>query len=1641
MPNDQNVSSEHQFGADVNAIALRCRDIALDLTLRNPLIKLPKPERSAKVLVLRNSDADITAKVLLTTNRSVLLFGSDCSKQEQESSKRSRNSQTGHLRLIVDMRTELLSARLARLRKQNEELIQKRGVPCGYAVSHALRWTTIDGQQCLAPLVLIPIDIRDELDSERLERRVVFTPSDRETIMNPGLFAYLRHHFKIDAPKLDEGEEISPEMIEAWIQRLEPICKARPGWKLEPLAAIGLFDCGAIPADCDPDNWNGMIGQSQTLTSVLLGTAKEAEQSKPTEFLPQTLVLEADGSQLQTLELASQGKNLVIHGPPGSGKSQTIVNLIAQALSFGRSVLFVAQKPEAAMVVHHRLTGLGLDAFCTSLMPVGSTSSSNLKQSVLQGLSRRVDIRRRPAGDDLQRRARLEQAVRLLESHASALRHVLPQFGRSAREIIAELALLREGKCDPFRRQELVEPSSPSDFAATTVALKHVVALRRDIPAEALDAIGGIGRIGTPSNPNAESQEFRDLVARMLEQLDKAASAIQRLRSIDVAVPSATLSETEQWAAGAPNLDVADDSNSIEFAARLHRPGGRDAFKRLEQAKQELRGIVATHPEARRRSQQLIEHDRHAWDSALKAISNTALDHVSSDATAQLGQALAAAERALRTTLLTGGASTSTEILHDAPDYAAWRGRITLLSQLEHGAAHGTCLCEAITRGSPNCTQIEQLIAATKQHQAAQLAAGRRLDIKKIPELQTLERIQAVLGCRVSLIARCWAMVTSKEYRLNRLAFKAMARLPIPRRDWDSEIKAAVELRESEAEVARQKGIWGQSPNANNIEALEAAHSWLVSLNRSVDAAKISLDQVWAMMRERRDPALEGAEKQTAVLCKGLLRENALLQAMNAIARTGHFRLRQFVTSLAEASRAALLGSNQAQAWKLPTDATLGGVLALGSAACNAREIESGLAADTDVKELVGADFLGIDTATARMEGVVSWHSAATEAERADWRSTIAKLLETPSTAAGRMSTLKSCTAEIAEATRSATAIAIEVESAFEMRGNAMALRLSASVSIDALISRCHRIQKHQAAIVKVFRHYASAVELRNRAGTGLVDKYLEGSVSCDRIAESYCASTYEHALRRDDSLAPLVDFDRKSIERALDELKELDSDLRKLNAGALIRRLAAAKIPEGVDIGRVRDKTDYGLVRHVVQTPKARLDLSGLYKRAGAAMRALQPCTIATPTTVSEYLPRQLASFDVVIIDEASQVEPASAIGSIVRGAQVIIVGDPKQLPPTNFFSGAQSSAEDEDGEEEPAGEEVADAESILDRAIAALTNVHLRGHYRSRHHSLIEWSNRNFYNSSLVVPPSTAPRSDQLGVIAKHVEGAFYSTSQNDVEAKTVAEAVVRHLRESPGESLGVVAFNVRQAELIEQHIIAIARQSREDFAAYARACESDTPLFVRSLESVQGDERDVIFISYTYGPDPTTKQVYQRFGPVLRQGGGRRLNVLVTRARNRVVVFHSMLPEQIVGDSGGAPLMRSYLHHAMRAPQHDFTEGDFESEFERQVANLIAQIDPCLVVKPQVGCDGFRIDLGVAHQSSPNRFLLGIECDGATYHSEPSARQRDMIRQAILEQHGWRIHRIWSTAWWHNFAEERSRLEGALKVASRQCHSEEG
>jgi superfamily I DNA and/or RNA helicase len=377
-------------------------------------------------------------------------------------------------------------------------------------------------------------------------------------------------------------------------------------------------------------------------------------------------------------------------------------------------------------------------------------------------------------------------------------------------------------------------------------------------------------------------------------------------------------------------------------------------------------------------------------------------------------------------------------------------------------------------------------------------------------------------------------------------------------------------------------------------------------------------------------------------------------------------------------------------------------------------------------------------------------------------------------------------------------------------------------------------------------------------------------------------------------------------------------------------------------------------------------------------------------------------AEFDLLMIDEASQMRPEEALGALARAKHVIVVGDPMQLPPTRFFDRSIEIDDDDDFTQERVANE-----SILDRALAVYQPARdLRWHYRSRHSSLIDFSNRKFYHDRLLVFPSPNEEDARYGVHLREVNG-FFRGGTNAEEAGAIATEALRFMRERPGESLGIVAMNQKQQALIREEL---DRAIAEDTTAsnYVRdwqdAREGLEPLFVKNLENVQGDERDVIFISTVYGPEELGKKVYQRFGPVNGAAGHRRLNVLFTRAKHQVVVFTSMKPNDVeVHEKShrGVSVLRDYLEYAATGRLETGISPEPrpqpESPLEEMVIERIEAIG-CTAV-PQVGVGGFRIDIGIRHPDYPYGFLMGVECDGASYHSAASVRDRDRLRQTLL------------------------------------------
>ncbi len=568
----------------------------------------------------------------------------------------------------------------------------------------------------------------------------------------------------------------------------------------------------------------------------------------------------------------------------------------------------------------------------------------------------------------------------------------------------------------------------------------------------------------------------------------------------------------------------------------------------------------------------------------------------------------------------------------------------------------------------------------------------------------------------------------------------------------------------------------------------------------------------------------------------------------------------------------------------------------------------------------------------------------------------------------------------------------------------------------------------HQLQPLVGFNQVASEVE---KAELGVVVNIAETWAHAPNelvpmFERARLSSVLERAFRERPALAA---FDGADHQRTVHEFRRLDRLELEVNR-ALLATKCAQLIPMGGGSGAI------GVLWREFEKKRKLLPIRQLMESAGQAVQSIKPVFMMSPLSIANFVPPVCLTFDLIIFDEASQVRPVDALGAVVRGKQVVVVGDSKQLPPTSFFDSlmTQEETDDEEGDQ-PA---TADIESIL--GLFSARGAHqrmLRWHYRSRHESLIAVSNHLFYDDGLVVFPSPSLERKTVGLVYRRLQNAFYDRSRtrtNPGEAKAVATAAMEHakaqirLPKSQRDTLGVAAFSVAQMDAIRSQLELMRKSdpSCEEFFTYP----PHEPFFVKNLENVQGDERDVIFISIGYGRT-ADGFLAMNFGPLNRDGGERRMNVLISRARKRCEVFTSLSADDIDlsrGAGGGVAALKTFLQYAQtgQIETSSPTGRAPDSDFEEQVLRRLTALGH--TIQPQVGCAGFFLDLAVVDPTHPGRYLLGIECDGARYHSARSARDRDRLRQHVLEGLGWRIHRVWSTDWFRD-------PEGELRKVVRE------
>lgn len=565
-------------------------------------------------------------------------------------------------------------------------------------------------------------------------------------------------------------------------------------------------------------------------------------------------------------------------------------------------------------------------------------------------------------------------------------------------------------------------------------------------------------------------------------------------------------------------------------------------------------------------------------------------------------------------------------------------------------------------------------------------------------------------------------------------------------------------------------------------------------------------------------------------------------------------------------------------------------------------------------------------------------------------------------------------------------------------------------IYIENLLSHCNYWKTGFESLRDWVGWNQTNLKARNEGLDQLVREYENGSVLGKDIVEYFTKNLYQNCadyiIGQD---VQLSSFNGKLFEEKIRRFRQLNSEFEKLTKDELYAKLAS-RVPFFAQ--EVAQSSEIGILQRNIRNNGRGMSIRKLFDTIPTLITRICPCMLMSPISVAQYIDVNNFKFDLIIFDEASQMPTSEAVSAIARGNNLIVVGDPKQMPPTNFFS--TNNIDEENIEKE-------DMESILDDGLAlSLPSVHLLWHYRSKHESLITFSNSQFYENSLL----TFPSPDDLTTKVKFINIPGYydrgKSRQNSFEARAVIEEIITRLSdpELSKKSIGVVTFSSVQQILIDD-MLTEAFKLIPDLEL--KANESYEPIFIKNLENVQGDERDVILFSVGYGPDKDNK-VNLNFGPLNREGGWRRLNVAVSRARYEMKVFSTLKADQIDitrTASLGVAGLKAFLEYAEKGKNSlsiiKIKGEKQDSGFTDSLANRLKAEG--FDVLTNIGSSGFKIDLGIINPKIPSEYLLGILCDGQNYRDSKSAKDREIIQSEVLGLLGWNTHRVWSCDWWDN------------------------
>ena len=1600
----------------IGAVLQTWRNRLLDLTFSNPLLEL----KTRSVLQVTGPEpVDLWLGLEAGQEYAFPLFLGE----DDDGSVRSVEGD-----LVALPSGKALERLLKRLHAAEKAFLEEQGVSVLYLALGLLEWREPDGLQAVhrSPLLLYPVSIHRESANEPF---VLGARDDEEAVANPALRQRFLTDFNISLPDLpdDDGDPL------AYLTEVTVAIHNFPGWSVSQVAYVGRFSFTKLAMFREIDNFADMYAEHPVISALASGAAV-ADGIPDVEIDPEHLdempldstyeVLDADSSQQIAIRKVLGGTHLVIEGPPGTGKSQTITNMIASLIGEGKSVLFVSEKAAALEVVHSRLHEVGLDEF--ALLVHGKPDRGAIVRDLRRCLDGSGAVR-----TDEALFAQVERARTSLRNYVRSLHSRLGAAALTPFECYGRLAKVAAAVRLDF------EVAKPLEWSQEGL-------VRLDGTLSGLKAHSGTLQAGE-GHPWFGYRTAGGYTLRAQEELTES---LERLSDLITKLDEAAQPLAEVLHLSAPGT-VPKTRELIALAKlALHAPvtGGKwfdaDAITGLLQTAETWKRRFAdyTATQVRLREAYNLDSLPQQVSALVKALGDTAalrqlIPDVDTDLSFAVGQHHAATtyveayerfEAQLRPTLdrlgikwPTGPADIeAVRILADA--LLAGVGANPLWTNRDV-IAQTNRLAEEAER------HFNDLSHATATIGNLTNGAGRLL---------TPDDVDEVLKPFDGVLAR-WLQGGKLRRTLAALSQKA---------EHDLTYDSAQKLRRA-LKVAATERAW---INAQAETMTRSFGRYAAQQNTDWQRLKHALATA-VIIVDHYAPGEVNAEAMR-LLCASVMEQHEA-KALNSL-RDTVVQLAESVGSLRPVAWIAFAGTMQdvyAQGRMLLESAgpALGAAATLVGSRCSsavgisslfeeARDIANLRAHERALEEAAedlatrfGPYFRGSQTDWDEALTALRWCQQAFALSDLsldqDFQSLV--LVGTPTETT---ELLQQCEdALLAE--QDAVAEFMSAFAGPEAGGFASTLTSAPFPQIRAFLAeRTTKISELQDWL-----GLSSTYDALREQGLGpyvdiIAVKGLSGVEAISGFWRRFYLAWLDAAASE---LPALAFFEARTHRQLVERFRALDEQLKSVHRSRLRARLLA-KRPRSLVSSR---SAETSIIERESRKQRRLMPLRKLFASIPNLLPQIKPCLMMSPLWVCTLLRPDLYHFDVVIFDEASQVKPEDAIGSVLRAKQIVVVGDPHQLPPSNFFERSEADPAADDDEADSLA-----FDSVLDLALSSrVPQTRLRWHYRSRHESLIAFSNKEIYDWDLVTFPSAVQSAAYTGVEFVYVpEGVFDrgKSRANQIEARRVAELVHAHVLEHPTKSLGVVTFSRAQMEAIQDEIDRIARYD----PVFDQFVSENGPIgfFVKNLERVQGDERDVMFFSTGYGRDIEGRMHFQ-FGDLGKDGGYRRLNVAITRARDHVKVVSSMLPAELAQaktQARGVEMLQRYLDYAYHGPKALGVHRDqgtdavqFDSPLEESVYNALAAIGWDL--RTQVGVGGYRIDLGVVHPERPGDFLMGIECDGAAYHGTPTARERDRIRQEVLEGLGWTIERIWAPDWIRHRSEVVAHLQEAYRALLRR------